>query len=92
MFCKCFQVIETDTIFTEASGLQYISAVCIDIVRHRSNLHHWANKFSPNFTSFKQALKDFEKSNVEKYLKSFYRLRCSDSLDSMYKAFRYCTI
>ena len=84
-----FQVIETDTIFTKASGLQQILAVGRDICKHRKNLDHWATKFSPNLTSFREALKDFEKSNVENYLKTVFRLRCSDSLDSMYNAFRY---
>ena len=83
-----FQVIKRETIITGTRGLLHISAVCKDIVKHRSNLGEWAVKFSPNLTSFKEALKDFEKSNVEKYLKSVFRLRCSDSLDSMYKAFR----
>ena len=86
-----FQVIETDTIFTEASGLQQILTVSREVVSNRNNLEQWATKFSPNFTSFKEALKDFEMSNVENYLKSVFRLRCSDSMDSMYKAFRCYT-
>ena len=75
--------------FTETRGLLHISAVCRDIVKHRNNLVPWATKFSANLSSFNKALKDFEKSNVENYLKTVFRLRCSDSLDSMYKAFRY---
>ena len=67
--------------------MRQISSVCRDMVKHRYNLGEWAAKFSPNLASFIEALKDFEKSNVEKYLKTVFRLRCSDSLDSMYKAF-----
>ena len=78
--------------FTGTSGLLQISAVCKDIVKHRNNLVPWATKFSKNLPSFKEALKDFEKSNVENYLKTVFRLRCSDSLDSMYKAFRCFTV
>jgi len=82
------KVIETDTIFAEAKGLRKISAVCKDIVKQRNNLYEWAKKFIPDLPMFKQGFKDFDKSNVESYLKTVFRLRCSDSLDSMYKAFR----
>ena len=68
--------------------MRHISRVCRDMVKHSNNLGEWAAKFSPNLANFKQTLKDFDKSNVEKYLKMVFRLRCSDSLDSMYKAFR----
>ena len=74
--------------FTEARGMRQISSVCRDMVKHSNNLEQWATKFYSNLASSKEALIDFEKSNVEKYLKTVFRLRCSDSLDSMYKAFR----
>ena len=83
------QVIETETSFIEIRGLLQISGVCKDIIKQRNNLVPWAKQFSSKLQSFKQALKDFEKSNVENYLKTVFRCKCFDSLDFMYKAFRY---
>ena len=62
------------------------------MVNNSNNLGAWATKFSTNITRFNQALEDFEKSNVEKYLKTVFKsMLCYSSLDSMYKVFRYYT-